>query len=401
MESRTRRAFLRHLGVASAVGATTSAGVAADSRSGKVVFIYDDGPATDYDVFQIHRNENVPGCSAIISGKLGEDGWLAPSQLREMESAGWEIMSHTKRHRALSKVPLTADVQAGDERLPVKVSRHGAIPGDKLIVSDDDSEETVTVTGREESNGKSYLTLEEPLENEFRVDAGATEGYTENIVETGLRESKQTIEEMGISVSNIVMPYGRYGKFAQELAPQSYNAVANSSWGDGVNSFAELNPYQLSRRYFKPDSMTEDQLSDFLNTVSEQNALGILAGHTQYDTFSKDRVRTAIQMVKERDIEVVTLRQALIDAGVVETTIRTTTETTTIPRSTTSEGPKTTTNYTPTVVSNATGTPTRGGTVASITTTTSSDSTVPGFGILTGVAGISFGVLVKKLKKKW
>lgn len=375
MCSRTRRRFLRHLGAAAAVGATASATAIATETSGRVVFIYDDGPATDYDVFQIHRDAGVPGCSAVISEKLGEDGWLTPSEIREMESAGWEIMSHTERHRALSEIPLTADVSAGDDRLPVDVPRHGAIPGDRLVVSDDHGEETVTVTGREEVDGRSYLRLEAPLEDGYRVDAGATERYTDEIIEAALRESKQTIEATGVTVSNLVMPYGRYGEHAQEVAPETYDAVANASWDDGLNSLAKPRPYQLNRRYFKPNEMSESELATYLDSVHEQNALGILAGHTAYETFSKERVRTAIRMVEERNLEVVTLRRALVDAGVAEPkTTRTTTETTTTPTATTTE--TTVTSQTP-------------------SETTPTETNTPGFGLLTGVAGVSLSVLAK------
>lgn len=380
MSSRTRRRFLQHLGVASVVGATASTSATATSSSGKVVFVYDDGPATDYDVFQLHREAGVPGCSAVISERLGEDGWLSPSQLREMESGGWEIMSHTKNHRALNEIPLTADVQAGDDRLPVRATRHATIPGDELVVSDDHGEETVTVTGSEQADDESYLTLEEPVENEYRVDADAGERYTDEIVETALEASKQTIEATGVTVSNLVVPYGRYGEHAQEVAPQLYDAVANSSHRDTVNSLAAPAPYRLKRRYFKPDEMTESELATYLDSVTEQNALGILAGHTQYESFSKDRLRTAIQMVEDRGIEVVTLREALVDAGVVEPT---TTETTTATTTTTE------TNAT----TEATATTT------SASSTTSAAST-PGFGLLAGVAGASLGVLAKYLQNE-
>ena len=266
------------------------------------------------------------------------------------------------------------------------------------MVSDADNEETVTVSGRETTDGTTYLTLENSVEHGYRVDAGANERYTDEIVRRALTKSKSELEEIGVSVSNVVMPYGRFGKRAQRTVPQVYQAVGNATWDDGVNAYPEMNPYQLSRRYFKPGSMTEAELKDHLDTVSERNALGILAGHTQYEEFSKDRVRTAIRMVKERNIEVVTLRQALVDTGIMKMPTKTTQATTTTETTTTSPHQSTvTTPSTTTRTPDGTDSTSNGGTHSMVN---SRDSDILGVGVLTGIVGASAGVLAKYRQKE-
>lgn len=391
MVSPTRRGFLRSLCAATAATATASSGVTAKRSSGKIVFIYDDSPAEDYDVFRIHREENIPGCSAVVSKKLGTDGFLTAPQLREMESGGWEILSHTTRHRALDEIPFTGDVQPGDTRLPVNSGRHGAIPGDRLVVSDADHEEVVTVTGREEADETTYLTLEKPVNHGYRVEAGANERYTDEIVHTALSESKAALEKTGVSVSNVVMPYGRYGKQAQRMVPQVYDAVGNATWDNGINDLSRISPYQLSRRYFKPGSMTETELKEFLDHVSHRNVLGILAGHTQYEDFSKTRLRTVIRMIKRRNIEVVTLREALIDANVVKT------PSTKPETSTTSHTQLTSTNSQKMGETSGNGSsPSRKNTSSNAG---SSGPDIFDVGLVTGLAGISLGILAKRRKQ--
>ncbi|MFA5398770.1 MAG: polysaccharide deacetylase family protein, partial [Methanogenium sp.] len=72
---------------------------------GVVTFIFDDGlPSAYTKAFPIFQSMSVPGVSAVISSSSINyiPGNLTPSQLLEMQNAGWEIASHTRTHPDLT-----------------------------------------------------------------------------------------------------------------------------------------------------------------------------------------------------------------------------------------------------------------------------------------------------------
>ena len=353
--------------VALSTGRVVAGTVAQDHYTGKLVFTYDDGPIEDYtQTYQdAHKIEGVPACSAVVAGRVGSSQSLSESELRELHDAGWEIMSHTVRHRSLTSIPLVRDVMVGDRRIYVTTNLHGKIAGDTLRLSDGNTSEVVTVSGRG-ADGDPYITLEEPLSHSF--DAQETvERYTDDIIRRTLENSQVMLEGYGVPVTNLVMPYGGYGERTQEIVPEYYTAVANAGadnaedvTGDrGLNPVDNLNLPHLSRRVFREGRMTYDEIGAFLDRVRDEEVLGILGGHSWWnrhgdDKLSPDRIRTTIQMAKDRNIEIVTLQQALADLGYTDPTQTTTTTETTTESTTTTTETMTTTTETPTTTETTT-----------------------------------------------
>ncbi|WP_458189533.1 polysaccharide deacetylase family protein [Haladaptatus sp. NG-WS-4] len=344
----TRRDVLRSsLAVA---GATLVAGtpVTAVETNGKLVFTYDDGPIEDFThTFQkAHRKEGVPGCSAVPSSSVGNSGKLSASQLRTLADEGWEIMSHSIRHRALGDIEITRDVDPDDQKLYVKTNHHGKIPGDTLVVSDGSRSTTVTVAGKDSDGRGEFVRLESPVGQAFTASDDVTERYTDDILRTALSGSKKQLEEYGVTVTNIVMPYGGYGNRTRELAGEYYTAVANGGLAIGgraqIHRADEIQLPHLSRAMFRRGEMTKRELGTFLDEVASADTLGILGGHSWWqERLPPERIRMAIQMAKDRNIDIVTLSDALADLGVADsskatTTTQTTTRTTTTETSRTS-----------------------------------------------------------------
>ncbi|RBI61597.1 polysaccharide deacetylase [halophilic archaeon] len=326
----TRRGALR-AGLTVA-GATLVAGsaVAADTNA-KVVFTYDDGPVEDYThtYRKAHRKEGVPGCSAVPSAYVGNDGTLDAARLRELEDEGWEIMSHSVHHRALGDIAVTRDVAPDDRRLYVRTNHHGDRPGDDVVVTDGSASTTVTVAGKGEDERGEFVTLRSPVGRSFAADDGVIERYTDEILRSALGDSKAQLEDLGLTVTNVVMPYGGYGERTQELAGEYYTAVANGGLAIGgraqVHRPDDVTLPHLSRAMFRRGKMTKADLGAFLDRVVDADGLGILGGHSWWqERLPPERVRMAIRMAKDRDLDVVTLREALDDLGVTGTKRKTT-----------------------------------------------------------------------------
>ncbi|WP_266081909.1 polysaccharide deacetylase family protein [Haladaptatus caseinilyticus] len=329
----TRRAVLRNgMAVASATLVAGSPATAAKTN-GKLVFTYDDGPIKDFThTYQkAHRKEGVPGCSAVPAASVGQNEKLSAAQLRTLEDAGWEIMSHSARHRALGDIEITRDIDPADQKLYVKTNVHGKIPDDTLIVSDGSESTTVTVAGNGSDDHGEFVKLDSPVGQAFTASDGVTERYTDDILRYALGESRQQLEQHGVTVTNIVMPYGGYGKRTQELAGEYYTAVANGGLAIGGRAqIHQANTIQLphlSRAMFRQGEMTEAELGTFLDKVATADTLGILGGHSWWqERLPPSRIRMAIQMAKDRNIDIVTLRDALTDLGLTNSSRASTTD---------------------------------------------------------------------------
>lgn len=320
----SRRQFLRVAGASGAfLSSTTPAAVgsATPGSGGTVVFTYDDSPREDYtETFPVHREKDAPACIAANPSRLGDDRSLTESQLREMAGAGWEVISHTSRHRPVGDYELVRPAEAGDTRIYPVTHNHGKIPGDHVRISDRTHSEVATVTDYgwvdDRDYEDEYIALEDPLESTF--GPGARVGFTDDIIRSALADSKAQLEAMGFTVTNFIYPYGNKSERARELIPNYYDAVANGQWESGVNELDGLDPYRLHRRYFRSSAMTESELETYFARLVREDAIGILAGHSAYEDFTPDRVRLALEMAEDYDVEVRTLREVLRDLDVVD-----------------------------------------------------------------------------------
>lgn len=315
----TRRSCLRFLAGSGAALATlpTGTGVADPGPTPQLAFVYDDVPASDYDeAFPVHRDEGVPACVGAIVDLVDEPGsGMDPDQLRELQDAGWEIMSHTVDHRALGPIAVTAPVQPGDSRIQVALGLHGEHPGDSIVLGDGTGEEVATVAGVSRDGDRTFLELETPVANALSPGDGAYERLSDEVLRTALGESKRRLEEMGLRVDNVVYPYGRRGRRTQQLAREYYTGVANYDF-QGLNPGRGIDPYRVGRTYFGEGEMSRSDVEAFLDEVVAGNHVGMFAAHTWKESVTPERIRFAIRAAKRRDVEIVTLREAFTRQGV-------------------------------------------------------------------------------------
>jgi peptidoglycan/xylan/chitin deacetylase (PgdA/CDA1 family) len=320
--SPTRRNYLKAVGAGA--GALALGGLASGSAtaqegetSAKLVFVYDDGYVQDYtQTYPIHRQLDAPACVAIPSSTVGRnEEFMTEAQLKELADNGWEVISHAVTHDALGAVPVTQDVAAGDTRLYVRSNIMGRTPHEAEILQGD-KRAVVEITGKDKDDTGGYLTLKSEVGDSF-TGGEARIRFTEEVIRSVLKDSKTSLEERGFEVNSFVYPYGRYDQRTKELVKEHYGAVANAYPG-GLNTAVDLDPYELRREYFHTETMSEDDLAEYLDRIASRNTLGLLGGHTRNPALTGERIKLAIEMARERDIEIVTLQQALVDFGVYE-----------------------------------------------------------------------------------
>lgn len=317
----TRRNCIRSIGAGTAAvgGLSVSGSVAAQETKGRMVFVYDDGYVEDYtQTFTIHQQFDAPACAAVPSSAVGRnENFLKEDQLTEMSNAGWEVMSHAVAHECLGSVTLTEPAEPGDTRLYVDSTVHGRTPNEAEIFQGD-KRVVRKITGKDQDDVGGYLRLDSKVGQSFQAEQTKVR-FTEDVVRRVLEESKASLEQRGFDVNNFVYPYGRYDNRTEKLVTEYYNAVANAHPG-GLNTRIGLDPYDLRREYFHTETMTKEEMGTYMDRVASRDTLGLFGGHSRNPNLPGRRIQTAIEMAQERNLEIVTLQQALEDFGVYEST---------------------------------------------------------------------------------
>lgn len=286
-----------------------------------VVFAYDDATIEDYTTtYPVHERYDVPACIAACPDLVqSSEDFLDPNHVGELHDAGWEVMSHTNRHRSVGRILLESDAEVGHDRIYVQANRHGDHVGDPLVLFDGERTVEATVAGKGSDDEGQYIRLEEPIDQPLDATNSAYVRYTESFLRTILADSKRRIEDWGVDVTGFVYPYGRTDGLAESLVPEYYDAVPNYRTGvGGLNPIDDLEPTRLHRRYIETDRSTPEEIEEFMATVASEDVLGIVGGHSEYDTLPAERIEFTIETALDHDLRIVTLQDALTELGYLD-----------------------------------------------------------------------------------
>lgn len=321
----TRRRFLAGVGAGTAAATLPAVGAATPGVSrgnGAVVFVYDDGPIEDYtQAFPAHQKFDAPASTGIVTDWIGREDfmgtdWMDVEHLRELEDAGWEILSHTTEHTALGSFELTVDVAPEDGRIYPTRNRHGYFRGKDLEVTDGERTVRRTVADYGTDDRGPYIDLDEPLGAAFA--AGETvERYPKDHMEEFLAESKRELESYGFEVDGVLCPYDSCDEWTVEFVREHYEANANANHGSRINDPDEYDPHETNRDYFIEFTAREEVESD-LDEIAARDALGVIGAHTFKEEVTEARIYETLQWIDDRGIEVITLREAASRFGDVE-----------------------------------------------------------------------------------
>lgn len=70
-----------------------------------VIITFDDGDITVYTTaFPIMKTYGLTGVVYIVGNYMNTDGYMSADQIKELTAAGWEVGSHSRSHRILTKL---------------------------------------------------------------------------------------------------------------------------------------------------------------------------------------------------------------------------------------------------------------------------------------------------------
>lgn len=281
-----------------------------EPENGAIVFVYDDGTMEDYtQALPAHEEFGAPATTGIVSDWVGTSGYMDTEELDELVDAGWEIASHTKKHRPLASFPLTEDTNHSDTIVSAEGYRHGHHEGETVEISNGETKVLREVAGLAGEPGERRVKLTEPVGEHFH--AGETDiRYPTDMMHEAVDDSKKALEEMGYGVSTILAPYDAYSGYSNLFVKEEYDGVANAEHGSRINYPDEYDPYQTQRDYFIEFTDKKSVKHD-LDKIADDALLGVVGAHSFKEKVNEESIREMLEWVKERDIETVTLREAI------------------------------------------------------------------------------------------
>lgn len=302
---------------------------------GSLVLVFDDGYAEDHDQLRpILQSHDAPATLAVVPNWIGDDDHLDSDQLGELIDGGCEVLSHGRRHRYLQSHHLAADAAAGDERIVVEAGHvfpgesHGTLAGDEYELVGNGKQRTnaesprneravkpratrVTLTGTGPADGETVAVeisgeLDESVAGDTAVLRPAGPTLLDEIV--GVREAFETL---GYDPTTFVFPYDAADARAWQLVREEYDAVANAAVRSLPNP-PGTEPTNFRRYYLETTHSRLPEIETYLDHIAASGGVGILAGHSAWDSVPPERVAFVIEAARERDIEVTTF-DALAD----------------------------------------------------------------------------------------
>ena len=281
---------------------------------GQLALVFDDGYAEDYeDIYPVLDERGVPASLAIVPGWLGDEGHLTAAELDELVEAGWEVVAHGRRHRYMQAHPLAGDASAGDERLRLDSDHvfpgedHGLYPGDTFEVTDGSTTEVHTLAAKGDDD--PVVTLESALGADFAAEETVFRPTVDQI-ETEVASVRAEFERLGYDPTTFALPYDAGDARVWRAVADAYDALVDACVRSLPNP-PGTPPLALSRYYLETSHMRMVEIETYLDEVAESGGLGILAGHTAWETVPPERVAAVVDAAHARDIEVTTVRDAV------------------------------------------------------------------------------------------
>jgi peptidoglycan/xylan/chitin deacetylase (PgdA/CDA1 family) len=300
------------------------------SPAATVVISYDDGYEEEYThAFPLHQKYEVPGEVCIPSCYVGMEGRLTASQLLEMQSAGWEIASHTRYHVTLGEEPLLRNASRGETKIFVGDNTRFRPGTTEIRISFGRLGEEAIVTDLGSDARGAYLVLDREIENDYVAKAegkwarlwrlatgqrghsivglSADQAYAEIVT------SKLELEAMGLEVRHFAYPYGRYSDWTRDLVSRHYESAragGRRKRGSATRTRTEQpDLFALPSVLCDESALTDGQLDRVLDETLELGGLRFLHAHTRNRGTFSPRLERIITGCLGRGLVVSTRRE--------------------------------------------------------------------------------------------
>lgn len=285
--------------------------IIAKENKPQIILSFDDGKDTDYEiVYPILREEGVLAEICVITGKIGQPGYLDNNKLQTIEDSGWEIVSHTTNHNPLNTSFLLQSSSRGKNMIFIEYP-YRYQPGCTCILDSGRTQEVVEVA----ASDQHCLYLREELKNsfprytQFRV--------TEEQARHEIIGSKKYLLDCGHKTENFTFPYNAYAHWALELVGKNYYSARAGARVARINtSIAGYNRYFLASVNYEYNKLTKEQSVKLLDSLVQRGGVCFFHAHSANPGFNLDLLRFIIHAGQKRKIRFTTrknLREGIGD----------------------------------------------------------------------------------------
>lgn len=280
--------------------------------AGRLALVFDDGYATDDTLVRpVLDGFDVPGCFAVVPDWLDRDGYLDADQARSLAADGHEVLAHGSRHRFLQRYSLVEPVCEGDTQAVVKShvfpeKPGGVYRGDTVELTDGQRREVQTVAGTVRGDEHPVVQFDTPVGADFDPEHSVLR-FTEEVVHEEVVDAATALSERGLDPSGFVFPYGAADMRAWALAREHYRTLPNVACRSLPNR-QDTAPTDLRRYYLETTHLTDVEISDYLDAVASDGGLGVLAGHSEWESVTRDRLRHVLETAADRGVRVTTFQ---------------------------------------------------------------------------------------------
>ena len=240
-----------------------------------LIITYDDTPASDYDIYQIHKLY-----TPIIPAEFGvilQGHALTNEKIVEMVTEGnWEIVHHSYSHTRFQYIHLPYDNSATDKNKVYGWFAHTFINGNEITLGDD----CYTIVSHSSDSKGQYFTVTPDFVNDYPRTTTlqiSDEQLIKEVTE-GIEEFKNAT---GIEIKHFTWPYTVYDDRTVEMisrnfaSARAYNGSVSGSKNlddPGMNYFPFENRYTLNSADFVIN-YTEDEILTAIAKAKETNAM--------------------------------------------------------------------------------------------------------------------------------
>ena len=248
--------FLTRVLVLTAVLTAGAAAMGRVCQAGMVSLVFDDGLASvsEY-AFPVLARYGLVATVGVIADRVdaGDPNFMDEKQLRELQSAGWEIASHSLTHKRPIDIPkfyaeekcLQLNPVAGTKSLYEGKYKYGELAG--LVENGRELQERDSGRLVKNEPGSYYFDelIGEVIVHPFDAQSVEKQQIRAISYERELEASKKELTRLGFAVSTYITPHNYWTPEMSELSKRFYAQVANG--GDNFNRKGATDRFWLKR----------------------------------------------------------------------------------------------------------------------------------------------------------
>lgn len=278
------------------------------------IITYDDAPASDYDIYMIHKlyTPTVPAEIGIILSGFGLD----KERLLEMcIDDNWEVVHHSYSHTRFERLRLQKEYKKGENKI-YGWFVHTFMDNNEIMIDDD----IYIIQSHSSDNQGQYFVIEPNLIRDYSnlsmiqlSDSQLKKEFTENL--------KNFENETNIKINHFTWPYTVSDKRSQSFVSEFFSSARayNGLNTDGTNNIYDggLNFYPFENRFTLNSAnyiqyYSEDEILKMIAKAKDNKAVMIQFAHTWDSNFSTSKLIFFIDNLKKAGIDIIT-RSTLFD----------------------------------------------------------------------------------------